>query len=72
MRAGAPVVVITDNRVTRGLAMTVAWLGAKLDAHPWAELSLALDRLRLRDGLRKQLHDIALEFHGEFRHLDRA
>ncbi|MCA9707062.1 MAG: hypothetical protein KDK70_14505 [Myxococcales bacterium] len=70
MRTGSSVVVLTDNRVTRGLAMTMAWLGAKLDAHPWSDLSHALGRLRLADGTRRHLYEIAREFHHEHQHLD--
>ena len=71
MRTRSTVVVLTDNRVTRGLAMTVAWLGAKLDAYPWSQLSHALDRMRLTEDARQRLYDIAREFHAEHRHLDR-
>lgn len=71
MRTGSSVVVLTDNRVTRGLAMTVAWLGAKLDAYSWEELSDALERMQLTRDVRQRLYDIAQEFHTEHRHLDR-
>ncbi|MEM9453129.1 MAG: hypothetical protein AAGF11_03060 [Myxococcota bacterium] len=71
MRTGSAVVVLTDNRVTRGLAMTMAWLGAKLDAYSWNELSYALDHMQLTEDVQQRLYDIALEFHTEHRHLDR-
>lgn len=70
MRTRCTVVVITDNRVTRGLAMTMAWLGAKLDAYSWSELSQVLDRMALADTTRQRLYDIARAFHREHRHLD--
>lgn len=70
MRTRSAVVVLTDNRVTRGLAMTVAWLGAKVDAYCWNELAHALDRMQLTNDARERLYDIALEFHTAHRHLD--
>src|SRR4029078_1357689 len=47
MRTRTTVVVLTDNRMTRGLAMAVAWFGAKLDAYPWIELEHAVGGLEI-------------------------
>jgi len=71
MRTRSSVVVLTDNRLTRGLAMAVAWFGAKLDAFAWNRLSDALERMQISEDTRKRLYETALEFHAEFGHLDR-
>lgn len=71
MRTRTTVVVLTDNRMTRGLAMAVAWFGAKLDAHPWTELDRAVVGLEVADGTRAQLLHEARRFHAELGHIDR-
>lgn len=70
MRTRTAVVVVTDNRMTRGLAMAVAWFGAKLDAFAWTELPLALDGLDIANATRQQLLQEARRFHAAFGHID--
>lgn len=71
MRTRTAVVVLTDNRMTRGLAMAVAWFGAKLDAHPWSELAQAIDGLEVAPATRQQLLREAQRFHAELGDIDR-
>lgn len=70
MRTHSSVTVVTDNRLTRGIAMAVAWFGAKLDAYPWSRLSEAIDRMQPSADTRRALHVAAHEFHAEYDHLD--
>jgi hypothetical protein len=70
MRTRTAVVVITDNRMTRGLAMAVAWFGAKLDAFVWSELSQVVDGFDIASGTRQQLLQEAGRFHELFGHID--
>jgi hypothetical protein len=71
MRTRTAVVVVTDNRMTRGLATAVAWFGAKLDAYPWSEVATALDGLDLAPATRRQLLLEAQGFYAELGHIDR-
>jgi hypothetical protein len=70
MRTRTSVVVVTDNRMTRGLAMAVAWFGAKLDAYAWDELERAVERLEVAAVTRQQLLLAAQRFHVELGHID--
>lgn len=70
MRARSSVLVVTDNRVTRGWAMAVAWFGAKLDVRSWHELARAVDMLEIEPQVRQRLYRDALRFHDERRDLD--
>lgn len=70
MRTRTSVVVVTDNRMTRGLAMAVAWFGAKLDAYAWAELERAVERLEVAAVTRQQLLQAAHRFYVELGHID--
>lgn len=70
MRTRTAVAVVTDNRMTRGLAMAVAWFGAKLDAFPWSELGQVLDGFDIANDTRQQLLQEARRFHGVFGHID--
>lgn len=71
MRTRTAVVVITDNRMTRGLAMAVAWFGAKLDVHAWPELERAIEGMDVAPSTRPQLLEEARRFHGSLGHIDR-
>lgn len=70
MRTRTAVVVVTDNRMTRGLAMAVAWFGAKLDVHTWPELERAVERLEIAADTRQRLLQEARRFHADFGHID--
>lgn len=70
MRTRTTVMVVTDNRMTRGLAMAVAWFGAKLDAHAWTELDRAVERLEVAADTRRRLLLEARRFHAELGHID--
>lgn len=70
VRTRSSVIVVTDNRMTRGLVMTVAWLGAKLDAFTWPELPRALDGLEIAEGMRMRLLHDAQTFHAALSHID--
>jgi hypothetical protein len=70
MRTRTAVVVLTDNRMTRGLAMAVAWFGAKLDAFAWVDLAPALDGLEVASSTRQQLLQEARRFQAAFGHID--
>ncbi len=70
MRTHSAVVVITDNRLTRGLAMAVAWFGAKLDAFAWSNLNQALERIETANSTRQQLLQEARRFHAGYGHLE--
>jgi hypothetical protein len=70
MRTRTAVVVLTDNRMTRGLAMAVAWFGAKLDAYPWAELERAVEGMEVAASTRQQLLEEAGRFHAALGHID--
>lgn len=70
MRTRTSVVVVTDNRVTKGLAMAVAWFGAKLDAYAWTDLERALDRFEIAATTRQQLLEEARRFYGEHGYID--
>jgi hypothetical protein len=70
MRTRTSVMVVTDNRMTRGLAMAVAWFGAKLDAHGWAELERAVAGMELAASTRQQLLLEAGRFHAALGHID--
>ena len=71
MRARTEVVVLSDNRMTRGLAMAVAWFGAKLDVHAWPELERAIEEMDVAPSTRQQLLEEARRFHGSLGHIDR-
>jgi hypothetical protein len=71
MRTRTAVVVITDNRMTRGLAMAVAWFGAKLDVHAWPELERALAGMDVAPSTREQLREEARRFHASLGDIDR-
>ncbi|MEM7154775.1 MAG: hypothetical protein AAF799_18135 [Myxococcota bacterium] len=71
MRARSASVVLTDNRITRGWAMAVAWFGAKLDAYAWQDLPQALDSLEVGGATRRRLYETALSFHEAESHLER-
>lgn len=71
MRARSSAVVLTDNRVTRGWAMAVAWFGAKLDAYAWQDLPRAIDSLDVGGETRQRLYQTALSFHEAEAHLER-
>lgn len=70
MRTRSTVIVVTDNRMTRGLAMAVAWFGAKLDAFTWRELDAALGGLELAAETRERLREEARRFHAALGHID--
>jgi len=70
VRTRATVVVLTDNRTTRGLAMAVAWFGAKLDAFSWRDLEHALARLEVAEATHERLRREALAFYATLRHID--
>lgn len=72
MRTRTAVLVLADNRMTRGLAMAVAWFGAKLDAYRWTELEPAVASLDLPASTRRQLLDEAHRFHAKLGHIDQA
>lgn len=55
-------VVLTDDRVTRGWAMSVAWFGADVEVHSWRDLPQVVDALRVDGPTRSRLHDEALRF----------
>ncbi len=62
--------LVTNNRVTRGWAMAVAWFGAKLDVRSWHELARAVDMLEMEPQMRQRLYRDALRFRDERRDLD--
>ena len=70
MRTRTAVVVLADNRMTRGLAMAVAWFGAKLDAHRWDELDAVVTGLEIAAATRQQLLHEAARFHAKLGHID--
>lgn len=70
VRTRCRVVVVTDNRTTRGLSMGVAWLGATLDAFPWQRLEHALRDLELTEDTRWRLLHEARAFHAALGYLD--
>lgn len=70
MRTNSSVVVLTDNRMTRGLAIAVAWFGAKLDAYAWSDLGRALEQVDIASGTRQRLQQEARRFHAAFGHLE--
>jgi len=70
MRTRSAVVVLTDNRVTRGWAMAVAWFGAKLDAYAWHDLARAVEGLGGSAETRQHLYDKALRFHAASQPID--
>ena len=70
VHARCRVLVVTDNRTTRGLSIGVAWLGATLDAVSWQELEPALEGLALAEGTHRRLLHEAREFHAAFGYLD--
>jgi len=70
MRTRTAVVVVTDNRMTRGLAMAVAWFGAKLDAYTWTDLAPAIAGLDVAEPTRARLRQEAERFHAELGHID--
>jgi hypothetical protein len=70
MRTRTEVVVLSDNRMTRGLAMAVAWFGAKLDVYPWHSLERAVGGLEVDDATRRELLHEARRFHAELGHID--
>jgi hypothetical protein len=69
-RTGSHVLVVTDNRVTRALAIAVSWFGAQLDAFAWRDVGRALDSLVIASGTRQRLEQAALNFHADHGHLD--
>lgn len=71
MRTHTTVMVVTDNRMTRGLAMAVAWFGAKLDAYAWSELERIIGGLDVAAATREQLLHEARRFHAGFGYIDR-
>lgn len=71
MRTRTAVVVLTDNRMTRDLAMAMAWFGAKLDAYAWAELEPAIGGLDVLASTRERLLHEAGRFHAALGHIDR-
>lgn len=71
MRTRTAVVVLTDNRMTRDLAMAMAWFGAKLDAYAWAELEPAIRGLDVLASTRELLVHEAQRFHAALGHIDR-
>lgn len=70
VRTRSSMVVITDNRMTRGLAMSVSWFGAKLDAFSWRDLERALAGLEITEDTHMRLLDEARGFHASFGSLD--
>jgi len=70
MRTRTAVVVLTDNRLTRGLATAVAWFGARLDTYGWSELERAVGRLEIGEDTQRQLLQEAHRFHAELGHID--
>jgi hypothetical protein len=40
-----PVIVVTDDRMVRGLVTAVSWMGAQVDAYSWKEIEKAVQRL---------------------------
>jgi hypothetical protein len=71
MRTRTAVVVLTDNRLTRGLATAVAWFGAKLDTYGWAELERVVGRFEIDAATRQRLVQEANGFHAELGYIDR-
>jgi hypothetical protein len=71
MRTRTQVLVITDNRMTRGLAMAVAWFGAKLDAHPWSHVDAAVRGLDLSAETRERLLQETRGFYETLGYIDR-
>ena len=70
MRTRTAVVVLTDNRLTRGLATAVAWFGAKLDTYGWSELERAVGMLEIEDATRRELVLEAHRFYAELGYID--
>ncbi|MCH9686681.1 MAG: hypothetical protein K0V04_34935 [Deltaproteobacteria bacterium] len=70
MRTGSRVAVLTNDRMTRGLAMGVAWFGAPLDGYSWDELDLALGRFDIDAALRDRLREEAQVFREHYARYD--
>ncbi len=70
LRAKSRVAVVTNNRMTRGLAMGVAWFGAPLDGYSWPELEQALATFDVGPATRVRLRDEAMAFRRKYPALD--
>ncbi|MCH9687494.1 MAG: hypothetical protein K0V04_39030 [Deltaproteobacteria bacterium] len=71
LRSRSSVTVVTNSRMTRGLATAVSWFGAKLDAYAWTEVDRAVDGLGVSKGTAARLLDQAKAFQRTCKHLDR-
>lgn len=58
---GVAPVVVTDDRITRGLITAMSWLGADIKAFPWTEISAAIRALGLDTDLERRVTSKAQE-----------
>ena len=57
-----PVVVVTDDRVVRGLVTAVGWLGVQIDSFSWSQLDGAVNKLRVSPATSSRCVEEALRF----------
>jgi hypothetical protein len=58
---GIQVVIVTDDRLVRGLVTAASWLGANITSFSWSEMKQAVQYLQVPGHLEEQIHDAALK-----------
>lgn len=56
------IVVVTDDRLTRGIATAVSWLGANLKAFAWDHIDEAITSLKLDKETDRRVREQAMAF----------
>lgn len=57
-----PAIVVTDDRVTRGILTAISWLGANVSGYSWTSLKDAIERTGESPENQQQLYDLAMAF----------
>ncbi len=65
LRSRSAVTVVTNSRITRGLATAVSWFGPKLTAFAWRDLGRAISSLEAAPGTASRLLDQSRAFERE-------
>lgn len=59
---GLRVIVVTDNRLTRGVLTAISWLGASIRSYSWMEIERAFEGLAMDPEAERRIREIAEAF----------
>lgn len=54
-------IIVTDDRVTRGIITAISWVGANIRAFPWTELNAAIKALNIPIAMEGRVLSRAME-----------